>query len=209
MGKLIDLSGQKFGKLLVINYTGKNKRRQSIWDCLCDCGNCITVMGFSLSNGNTKSCGCWRIERSRIGNATHGFSRVGAVYKIYQLWQHMLRRCRDPRVEGYKYYGGRGIKVCARWLKFENFYTDVGDIPEGMSFDRKNNGGDYEPGNWRWATPIEQANNKRNNVWYEYKDERKTVAQWARKLNMNVETLRKRLSKWTIERAFTTPVRIR
>jgi hypothetical protein len=123
------------------------------------------------------------------------------------VWQNMIRRCYEPNKKDYKNYGGRGIGVCSRWLEsFENFYVDMGDCPEGMTLDRKNNDGNYCKENCRWATKIEQMNNKRSNVWKEYKGERKTVAQWARSLDIHEGTLRTRFrSGWSVDRAFNTP----
>ena len=122
----------------------------------------------------------------------------------------MLARCYNPKNKYYKNYGGRGVRVCERWHIFENFYADMGDPPEGMTLDRKDNDGDYCKENCHWATREEQMNNMRNNVWYEYQGENKTLTQWARHLDMKVITLWSRLnvSRWSIERAFTTPVKV-
>jgi hypothetical protein len=123
----------------------------------------------------------------------------------------MKQRCYNPNSSQYRYYGGRGIKVCDRWLEsFENFYEDMGDCPEGMSIDRKDSEGDYEPRNCRWATKEEQANNTRSNKWFSYENELKTLSQLGRILNIKRLTLWRRLNAygWSEERAFSTPARV-
>lgn len=160
MGKFIDLIGQKFGRLTPIKYVGKNKHSKSLYLCKCDCYKEKIVLGNSLVSGRTKSCGCLRIK--------HGYSKRNNYSKTYKAWRSMLGRCNNPKVSNYKNYGGRDnpITVCDRWDinkggSFENFLEDMGECPKGLSLDRINNDGSYEPNNCRWATNKEQANNKR------------------------------------------------
>ena len=129
----------------------------------------------------------------------------------YGTWRVMLERCNNPNSSKYKLYGGRGIKVCERWHKFEDFYEDMGDKPKGTSIDRIDNNKGYSPDNCRWATIYEQSSNKRNNVFIEFRGVKRIIAQWARILEMNERTLQNRLNiyKWPIEKAFTEPVRRR
>jgi len=201
-----DLVGQRFGKLVVSEFIGKcgRKRKHFMWDCICDCGNTTKVFGGNLKSGHTVSCGC-----SKGRPITHGQNMVGLRTLVYICWCTMMQRCYNPNSTGYKYWGGRGIRVCERWHSFENFYEDMGDCPSGMTLDRKDNDVDYCKENCRWATDEEQANNKSSNVWYEHDGLRKTISQWARHLGIRVGTLGMRLtSGWSVERALTTPVKV-
>ena len=148
----IDMTGKKVGKLTVLERAGRSPRRETLWRCRCACGAETIVRGSSLRTSHTRSCG------RRSSHPPHGQSSppTGA----YITWMGMLTRCRKR-----KGYVDR-VTVCERWLSFSNFYADMGDRPEGRSLDRVNNDGDYEPGNCRWATPRQQASNKRHaNQW--------------------------------------------
>lgn len=148
-----DLTGMRFGRLTVIAAAGI-KSRQRQWRCVCDCGGTKVVAGSSLKSGCTKSCGCLNSETARKARTSHGM--FGAPE--YNSWAAMIQRCTNEKEKRFADYGGRGIKVCARWLEsFENFYADMGERPEGMTLDRKENDGNYEPSNCRWATKLEQS----------------------------------------------------
>jgi len=163
--KLISLIGQVFERLTVMEYCGA-----SHWKCLCFCGNEKIIDGSSLTRRISKSCGCYRKEKISLinkGNIKHGHSRRGKVSRAHHIWNNMLNRCNNKNCPEYKNYGERGITVCNEWNpkkggSFANFYEDVGEPPKGMSFDRTNNNEGYFPDNWRWATPKEQTNNRRN-----------------------------------------------
>ena len=200
---MIDLTGQEFGRLIVQELIGKNKHGQLTWSCLCACGSTKSVQGAELKSGDTKSCGCLRREL----RTKHGQAKV--MTREYRSWSGMKDRCNNPNRPKYKDYGGRGRKVCDRWLhSFENFFEDMGPCPPGMTLDRIDNDGDYEPGNCRWATRKEQQNNRRITKWYEYNGERKTVIQLAMILGMEEHTLYCRLHRgWSEDRAFNTLVR--
>lgn len=154
MGKAINLTRQRFGRLVVTEPTKKRSSGSIVWKCVCDCGNECFISSGHLKSGDTSSCGCLALDT----RTTHGMHKTS----IYSIWESMIQRCENPNNTNYKWYGARGIKVCERWHKFENFYADVGNPPEGMTLDRyPNNDGDYEPTNWRWATASEQVANSR------------------------------------------------
>jgi hypothetical protein len=161
MGKMIDLIGRRFGRLVVLALHPKRSRfGEARWICRCDCGGESIVHGSNLPSGNSKSCGCIRKEmlaKRNTNNTKHGLCRSRA----YRRWQSMKARCFNPRHRSYPWYGGRGISVCEHWLIFENCYADMGEPPPGLSLDRIDPDGNYEPGNCRWATAAEQLANRR------------------------------------------------
>lgn len=156
------LVGQRFGLLLVVAQAGSAKNRV-LWRCTCDCGTTdVLVNGNMLQRGKKKSCGCATWAMFSAARRTHG--QAGAERtQVYQCWKGINQRCGNPNNPAWHNYGGRGIKVCDDWRdSFEAFYAAVGDPPEpGLTLDRINNDGDYEPGNVRWATRLQQASNTR------------------------------------------------
>ena len=168
------------------------------------CPDCGKVRQISLKTFQNKSVftgKCHYCAHQGI-NSTHGDTRGGVRGRLYYIWHNMKRRCLDPQNHSYPYYGGRGITVCERWLKYENFKADVGYPPEGMTLDRIDNDGPYSPENCRWATRTEQNNNTRSNRMVTFQDKTQTIAQWAREIGIRQSSLCVRLLRgWPLERA--------
>lgn len=189
-----DLAGKQFGKWTVIAEV-RNPGDRLRWECQCDCGQKNTIETHKLLSGRTKSCGCNFTGRT--------------LHREYTSWWKMIRRCHHPQTTGYENYGGRGIAVCDRWrASFENFLADMGPRPhKEATIERENNDGNYEPGNCRWATRLEQGRNKRNNIFIEWNGQRKCLTEWAETTGINYGTLRKRLQLgWSVEKTLSTPV---
>ena len=204
MPPVIDLTGQTFGRWKVKqrDWAARPDERAR-WICRCECGEKRSVDGGNLRTGLSRSCGCLHSEQSAEAHRTHGMSGT----KVYQAWQGMHTRCGNPREPGFKHYGGRGIKICKRWRKFENFYADMGIPPSKKhSLDRIDNDGNYEPRNCRWATELQQKSNRRNTRRLTFKGETKTITEWSRKTGLSWEVIygRVRLG-WSVHKALSTP----
>ena len=157
MSKKIEMIEKKFEKLLVVKESGKDKRGKLLYECKCDCSNISIVLGEHLRSGHSKSCGCLKSQLSKEKATTHGMSKT----TTYKSWCHVLERCNNLKDKAYFDYGGRGIKVCKRWLKFENFFEDMGIKPKGYTIERIDNSLGYFKENCKYATPLEQSRNKR------------------------------------------------
>lgn len=175
-----DLVGQTFDRLTVVAFAGMSINHKSQWECVCQCGNKVVVLGASLKSQRTTSCGCFRKEETSRIWTKHGVGSAQKRTGAYVTWLGMRDRCNNPKNTSYAAYGDRGITVCTRWDDFELFLSDMGERPEGMEIDRMDNDGHYEPCNCRWATNEEQANNTRKNRFVTIGGQRKTISQWAR-----------------------------
>lgn len=159
--QLKDMTGQRFGRLVVRERAPTAPGKYNTpWVCDCDCGGTKTVRGQHLRDEKIRSCGCLHRENVRTVNKTHGHKSHGHETRTYKSWYSMKRRCTYEGGNRWHRYGGRGITVCDRWQSFEKFLADMGERPEGRSIDRIDPDGNYEPGNCRWATPLEQQHNK-------------------------------------------------
>jgi len=198
------LLGQVFGRLTVISRAENDKRGNAAWHCRCSCGAERRVLAQSLRVGATQSCGCLNKEIVSRNGITHG--RSGSL--DYKSWHAMIQRCTNPKHWKWPRYGGRGISVCERWLKFENFLEDMGERPVGLTIDRIDNDGNYEPGNCRWATQLTQGSNRGNNRRFQIDGNDLTLSQAARKYGISLVTIRSRLrAGWPAEEAIKTPAK--
>ncbi len=193
--KCIDIKGQVFGRLTVIEKV-IGKKNVSEWLCQCECGNKTMVFGSKLRSGQTLSCGCYHIDKI----TKHGHAKIAS--SEYLAWTSMYQRCYNENHRSYKNYGGRGIKICDRWLNsFENFYADMGDKPtQKHTLDRyPDNNGNYELSNCRWATMRQQAANTRRNRHIEYNGRTMIMSDWARDLNIDSGYLCGQLKRKSME----------
>lgn len=158
--RLIDLTNQRFGRLIVTGRAGF-EHKQATWKCVCDCGNEKIVMGQNLRRGLTTSCGCYQKERAVEEGAKTVKHGHGYGTRTYRTWQSLRQRCENPKNKDYELYGAKGVKVCERWKDFPAFFEDMGERPHGMTIDRINPFGNYEPNNCRWADYFVQNNNMR------------------------------------------------
>lgn len=200
--KKIDLTGQVFGRLTVVQEAGIDTRGEKLWMCECECGSIVNVLSSNLRTGHTKSCGCLKYEGS---NTKHGM--YGTL--IYDVWRNMIQRCVNPNNSAYDRYGGRGIKVCSSWLKFENFYKDMGDRPEDHTLERVDNNGNYCPENCKWVSRKEQARNRETSIDITYNGKTQCVSAWEEELGFKHGTVWMRIYKykWPVERALTESVK--
>ena len=213
MGSFKDITGQRFGRLTVIERVENDKHNQARWKCLCECGNYTVAVTSELNRGNVRSCGCLSREISKKVNFKHGFKYT----RLYEIWGSMKKRCYNPNSPNYKYYGAKGIKICDEWKNdfksfhdwaFANGYDENAEYMK-CTIDRIDVNGNYEPSNCRWVDVKTQERNRGNNNFITYNNETHCIGEWAEILGINYITLHQRIRKynWSIERAFTTSVR--
>lgn len=190
--------GDVFGKLRVIKFHHKNERSSRIWECLCQCGNRSLVPSNRLNSGKTKSCGCLK----KTSNIKHNMHKSCE----YNAWRAMRERCLSKSRHYWDYYGSRGIGVCDRWNKFENFYADMGKRPSNKhSLDRIDNNRGYSPDNCRWATRTEQMRNTRGCSFLTWQGKTKTLTEWSIETGIDNDTIRYRITHgWSVHEAMTT-----
>lgn len=199
-----DLTGQRFTRLVVVEQRGfvlqgrangsSRQSRRKLWLCRCDCGNEVVLTTNALTRGNSKSCGCLKIDTAGDARRTHGQSGKNDTAE-YRAWCLMKGRCNSPEGDDYHRYGALGIKVCERWLNsFENFFADVGPRPSPKySLDRISCDGDYEPGNVRWATSKTQNRNKSSSRFLTFQGETLTLAEWSERTGVPYKRIQQRL----------------
>ena len=194
------MTGEQFGRWLVLSHAGGNR-----WLCKCACGSYGRPQRGNLLSGESKSCGCWQREEASRQRSTHREAVHGHRTTEYKIWNSMLARCHTVTSKDYPRYGGSGVVVCERWrASYENFLQDVGRRPStGHSLDRHPNGkGNYEPGNVRWATNVQQARNKKSNRLVTYAGMTQCVAAWATQMGVSRQSLRYRLEAgWPLPKA--------
>lgn len=197
--------GMVFGRLTIIE---RDTAKKSHWFCSCECGTIKSYFIYNLIKGGTKSCGCYNSDSLRIRNTSHGLSRISE----YSIWGTIKDRCLNPNCHKFKDYGGRGITLHPEWIEsFESFYEHIGKRPDSSySVDRINNSLGYIPGNIRWATNTQQANNARSNHLIEFNGITQTMADWSRQTGLSYSALNNRIQGgYSIEEALTAPVGIK
>lgn len=210
MPKLCDISGKRFNRWTVLSRAEENDRfGKPMWVCQCDCGNIRTISGASLKSGNSKSCGCLKNEAASARASTHGQANT----RLYGIWQGIKKRCENKNCSNYKNYGGRGIKVCAEWNTFENFFQWAmnNGYSESLTIDRIDTDGNYDPNNCRWVDYITQANNKRNNRLITVFGETHTMSEWSKIKHIPYSRLNSRVNQYKMndEQAVLSPKGIR
>lgn len=209
MGKFIDLTGQRFGRLTAFcreDFVKKDGKKETAYLCKCDCGDVRKVLAYNLKNGHTESCGCLSLEKRTKARTTH--HKTGT--RIYRIWRGMKTRCENSNDYHYEYYGGRGINVCSEWQRFEPFYNWAlaNGYAKSLTLERIDNNGNYEPSNCRWATIKEQCNNRRTSRIITHNNVSHTLSEWAAIAKIKRGTLAYRIDNgWSIDDALNTPIR--
>lgn len=207
MGKLIDLTGRRFGRLVVIERSENSKDGKACWLCHCDCGKNVTVRGKDLRTEKQVSCGCMKKERVANINKLHGQRNS----RLYRIWCAMKCRTQNSNAWNYKYYGGKGVSICPEWHKsfmlFQKWAMNNG-YNDNLTIERIDNDKGYSPDNCRWIEQQEQKNNTSRNIFLTFNGETNSIARWAKKLKIGYSTIYARLKRgWTVEQALTQPIK--
>jgi hypothetical protein len=218
MDKTRNMIGRRFGRLLIVSRAPNNRYRQSTWSCVCDCGNmCVRPAGQLRQfekKARGQSCGCWRNELAadrRRAAATHGLTTeaAGSVsHKLYDVWRQILRRCENPRCKDYPAYGGRGIRLCEAWHDGATFidWCISSGYQEGLTIERSDVNGHYEPDNCTWIPNPLQSKNMRKNRFLTHSGKTLCLSEWAKLLGFPVTTIVGRhRAGWDTDRILTTP----
>lgn len=212
MSTFVDLTGQRFGRLIALQSAGKDNGGNQMWKCRCDCGKETITRARSLWTGNTRSCGCLQKEKAskvwKTTHTTHGESGT----RLNKIHRALKQRCNNQKNPAYKDYGGRGITVCEEWAQsFEAFrdWALANGYRDDLTIDRIDNDGPYSQENCRWISMKQQCNNRRSNRIITYNGESHTVTEWAELTGINYHTLMGRLygRGWNAEKALTTKAR--
>lgn len=189
--KKLDLHGTIVGRLTVVEPAPYKPGTHRKWLCLCECGNQVTLRSSQIKSESVHSCGCFRSDNQREKATRHGLY----YHPSYATWNRMMQRCHNENSDDFPQYGASGITVAPEWHDPAAFIADMGERPEGTSIDRIDNSQGYRPGNCRWATPVQQANNTRRTRLYEHDGKTLSIRQWERELGINHGTLWARLNK--------------
>jgi hypothetical protein len=204
MTRILDLTGQRFGRWVVVSRAESAKSNNTRWNCICDCGTEKRVRAGDLTQGKSTSCRCYANELTKVRSVKHGQSNT----QVYSVWQAMISRTTNPTDKDYKRYLGRGITVCDRWRDYSNFLADMGERPPGLTLDRIDNDKGYYPENVRWTTHKIQSRNTSRNRLITYNGQERTLVEWAEIFKVTGDLIRGRIDRygWTTEQALTTPV---
>lgn len=198
MAKFLDLTGERYGRLVVLEYVGRAKSKTSLWRCRCDCGNETTVRASNLRNGHTKSCGCGEIENKlQFGNRSVR-KHQESYTRLYRVWLGMKNRCNNRKDDHWPLYGARGISVSDEWVKDYEAFRDwalANSYDDSLTIDRIDPNGNYEPLNCRWVSVADQQRNKRNNRYYTYKGKTQLIPAWAAEFGVTDSTIRSRIRR--------------
>ena len=197
-----DLTGMRFGRLMVVGLADRSNTGRIRWECKCDCGNVSKVLTHCLVSGRIVSCGCYQREKVGDMSRTHGQYKT----RLHRIWNNMLQRCGNPKNDSYSTYGAKGIAVCDEWKDFENFYEWAmsSGYADNLSIDRIDNSKGYSPDNCHWATPQEQTDNRQCSRYVSHNGKTQTIKAWAKETGIPYQTLLNRFDKgWSVEVALT------